>query len=333
MRPLPLVLLLSAALAGCGDKRFLLDRSVPAKTGVIAAELVRYGLSPVQTQCTGRALAERLSVWELRQLGAALAQRRSGGEAGPPDLWAIIPQIRHQAIGTKIAEALGGCGIAQDRPAARTPAAPAPSGPQPVPQKDTQPDSRQDSPQDPGPHPEQQASRAPALASPPAQSPSAPPPPSADGKLQNGPSDYRPSEALLQALEAYERSDYAAAVRLARNASEGGDSGAQQFLGGLYAAGQGVRADVGRAVHYYALAAEQGWSEAMNNLAKAYETGFGIGRDPVEALKWYLLASARATEDEGLVAANMHGLLARMSLADIERAGALAHQWEAERAR
>jgi TPR repeat protein len=85
------------------------------------------------------------------------------------------------------------------------------------------------------------------------------------------------------------------------------------------------------AVKYYGLAAEQGWSEAMNNLAKAYETGFGIGRDPVQALKWYLLASARATEDEQMVAANMQTLLRGMSMAEIEKGAALAREWEGAR--
>jgi TPR repeat protein len=47
----------------------------------------------------------------------------------------------------------------------------------------------------------------------------------------------------------------------------------------------------------------------MNNLGKALEAGAGVAADPVEALKWYFLASARATEDEQMVARNVQNLL------------------------
>ena len=296
MRSLLLLPLGLAVLSGCGDKRFLLDRSVPTKTAVIASELARYGLAPGQSQCAGRSLATALSVWELRQLSAALAARRGQGEGDAAALLRIVPQIRSTRIASEVARSFETCGI--EAPAL------APTALTELPRPTEAP---------PVEVPE----------------PSAVP----NGKVQNGPSDYRPSETLLQALEAYERGDLAGSARLAKVAADAGDSGAQQFLGGLYAAGQGVRADVPAAVRYYALAAEQGWSEAMNNLAKAYETGFGIPRDRVQALKWYLLASARATEDEKLVAGNMQALLADMNLADIEKAAAMARDWEKARSK
>jgi hypothetical protein len=294
MRLLLLPLLALAALPGCTIKRYLLDPSIPTKIAVVGTELARYGLDAPQTQCVGAGLAARLSVWELRQLRDALAAQRSGAGAEPDS--AALWQIVPQVRDARMKGEVTRAFETCGISAERLRATVVAELPVPT-----------------------QTER-PAAALP-------------GGKIQNGPSNYEPSESLLRALGAYERGDPASAARLARAAADGGDSGAQQFLGGLYASGQGVRADVPAAVRYYALAAEQGWSEAMNNLAKAYETGLGIGRDPVQALKWYLLASARATEDEEMVAANMQNLLRTLPLGDIEKAGALAREWERARAK
>lgn len=151
--------------------------------------------------------------------------------------------------------------------------------------------------------------------------------------VQNGPAEYHPSDELLAALEAFRSGDLADAARLSKVAAEAGDSGAQQFLGGLYAYGRGVPEDQKEAAKWFALAAAQGWSEAMNNLGLAYANGAGVERDPVEALKWYLLASARATEDREMVAENIRNLVAEMAVEDIQKAAVLANQWERERTR
>ena len=295
MRLLLLPLIPSLSLAGCAGKRHLLDSSVPTKAALIGTELGRHGLDATQSQCVGTSLAVKLSVWELRQLRDGLGSLRSGSSAdtGPTALWQIVPRVRDPRVSGEVTRAFQSCGISVERPRPLLTELPRPTE-----------------------------------AAPPTESAPAPAP---GGKLQNGPSDYEPSENLLQALEAYERKDFPSAARLARAAADGGDSGAQQFLGGLYASGQGVRANVPMAIKFYLMAAEQGWSEAMNNLAKGYETGLGIPRDPVLALKWYLLASARATEDEQMVAANMQNLLQTMALSDIEKAGTLAREWERAR--
>jgi len=144
----------------------------------------------------------------------------------------------------------------------------------------------------------------------------------------NGPADYAPSDDLWAALQAHEKGDFATAARLSQIAADAGDSGAQQFLGGLYAFGQGVAKSPVEAARYYARAAEQGWSEAMVNLGKAYETGEGVPTDPVEALKWYLLASARPTENPELVQGNIRNVSGGLSVTQIEQAAALARAWE-----
>ncbi|HEV2080545.1 MAG TPA: tetratricopeptide repeat protein [Allosphingosinicella sp.] len=288
---LPAVLALGS-LAGC-QKAYLLDQTVPTKTALLTPELARHGLEPSKSQCVAGALASKLSVWQLRELTAALAaQRDSGGAAGVGEaqLWQIVPQIALPKVRSRVTGAFETCGVS--RVASAPAAAPAAS-----------------------------AATVEGTAE------------AAPGKIQNGPANYEPSANLLKALDAYERRDFAGAARLAKAAADSGDSGAQQFLGGLYASGQGVPVDHAAAARYYRLAAEQGWSEAMNNLGKALEAGAGVAADPVEALKWYLLASARATEDEQLVARNVQNLLNGLQPAAVEKARAMAREWEESRRR
>lgn len=294
MRLLLSAVLAVGALAGC-QKAYLLDQSVPTKTALLAPELSRYGLEASKTQCVAGALGSKLSVWQLRELTAALTAQRAGrGASGVSEaqLWHIVPQIALPKVQRRVTRAFESCGVS--RVASAPVAAPQGSGPA-------------------------------------AEGTAAAPPAAAGGKMQNGPVNYEPSVNLLRALDAYERKDFAGSARLAKAAADAGDSGAQQFLGGLYASGQGIPADPAAAARYYRLAAEQGWSEAMNNLGKALETGTGVAADPVEALKWYLLASARATEDEQMVARNVQILIGWLQPAAVEKARAAAREWEEKR--
>jgi len=60
------------------------------------------------------------------------------------------------------------------------------------------------------------------------------------------------------ASDAYEREDYATAVRLLRPLAERGDAAAQFQLGVMYDNGIGVRQNHAEAAKWYRLAAEQG---------------------------------------------------------------------------
>jgi TPR repeat protein len=61
---------------------------------------------------------------------------------------------------------------------------------------------------------------------------------------------------------AYERGDYATALRLIRPLAEQGGAKAQYNLGQMYRDGQGVPQDYAEAVKWYRLAAEQGYADA-----------------------------------------------------------------------
>ena len=91
-------------------------------------------------------------------------------------------------------------------------------------------------------------------------------------------------------VAAYNKNDYAQALKKLGNASEQGNSGAQFYLGNMYEKGKGVAQDYAEAARLYRLAAMQGVSEAQYNLALLYFGGFGVLPDNSEAAKWFRLS-------------------------------------------
>ena len=68
--------------------------------------------------------------------------------------------------------------------------------------------------------------------------------------------------AFEDALAAYNRSDYAEALRLWRALAKQGDASAQDRLADMYYVGDGVPRDDAQAVYWYRKAAEQGFARA-----------------------------------------------------------------------
>ena len=95
----------------------------------------------------------------------------------------------------------------------------------------------------------------------------------------------------LNAEKAYNRGDYATAMRLLRPVAEKGDAKAQKNLGNMYAKGLGVPQDYSAAVSWYRKAADQGNAEAENNLGVMYKNGQGVARDYAAALGWFQKAA------------------------------------------
>ena len=94
-----------------------------------------------------------------------------------------------------------------------------------------------------------------------------------------------------EAVAAYDRGDYATAVRGFLVHAEQGDATAQYKLGVMYNYGEGVPEDDAEAVRWYRLAAEQGHASAQYNLGVMYDYGEGVLKDEAEAVRWYRLAA------------------------------------------
>ncbi len=90
---------------------------------------------------------------------------------------------------------------------------------------------------------------------------------------------------------AYDRSNYATALKVWLPQAKQGDPKAQTYVGEIYEKGLGLEPDYQAAAHWYRKAAEQGYAPAMINLGFLYEKGLGVPQDPVAALNWYRRAS------------------------------------------
>lgn len=86
---------------------------------------------------------------------------------------------------------------------------------------------------------------------------------------------------------AYDRANYASALRVWLPAAQAGDKVAQTYVGEIYEKGLGTPPDFAAAASWYRKAAEQGYVRAQVNLGFLYERGRGVPKDPRLALEWY----------------------------------------------
>jgi uncharacterized protein len=98
-------------------------------------------------------------------------------------------------------------------------------------------------------------------------------------------------DAFRDATAAYQRGDYATALRLIRPLAEQGNASAQSNLGAMYANGLGVAQDYAQAVVWYRKAADQGNALAQFNLGVMYTNGRGVPQDYAQAGVWYRKAA------------------------------------------
>jgi TPR repeat protein len=130
---------------------------------------------------------------------------------------------------------------------------------------------------------------------------------------------------------AYQRGDYATALKLWQPLAAQGNAFAQSNLGFMYDSGQGVKRDLGEAAKWYRLAAEQGNPRAQSNLGSMYAAGEGVPQDYVQAYVWASLAASRfpasAKEDREQTARNHDHIAGLMTPAQIAEAKRLVKAW------
>ena len=103
---------------------------------------------------------------------------------------------------------------------------------------------------------------------------------------------------------AFDRADYATALKIWLPMAQGGDPEAQTYVGEIYEKGLGLAPDYKMAAHWYRLAGEQGLARALINLGNLYEKGLGVTTDKAKALNLYRLA-AGLPDDELLYASTV----------------------------
>jgi hypothetical protein len=90
---------------------------------------------------------------------------------------------------------------------------------------------------------------------------------------------------------AFDRANYATALKVWLPLAEQGDVAAQTYVGEIFEKGLGVQPDYTTAATWYRRAADKGYSRAALNLGNLYERGLGVSRDPAQALGWYRRAA------------------------------------------
>jgi TPR repeat protein len=128
------------------------------------------------------------------------------------------------------------------------------------------------------------------------------------------------------AIAAYDRGDYATAVRLCRPLAEQGDAQAQNALGAMYYNGKGVAQSFKEAVKWYRLSAAQGFLGAQLNLGAMYYEGEGVTEDFGRAHMWLSIAAAQGETS----AVKMRDAVAKeMTAQQLAEAQAMARKCEA----
>ncbi len=125
-------------------------------------------------------------------------------------------------------------------------------------------------------------------------------------------------------MEAYDRGDYATALKEWRPLAEQGIARAQSNLGSMYEYGEGVPQDDKEAARWYRLAADQGYAKAQSNLGLMYEYGEGVPQDDVQARMWLNLAAAQG---DALARINRDRLTQQMTPVQLAEAQRLAREW------
>ena len=132
-----------------------------------------------------------------------------------------------------------------------------------------------------------------------------------------------PTWADYQAGEdAYNRGDFATALREWRPLAEHGNPWAQFNLGQLYIKGHGVPQDYVLARQWFEKAAVQGRAEAQTGLGTMYLTGHGVPQDYQQALLWFRLAAKQGNA----MALTKHGLMYERGNG-VTQDFVLAHKW------
>ncbi|MBV9656422.1 MAG: sel1 repeat family protein [Acetobacteraceae bacterium] len=101
------------------------------------------------------------------------------------------------------------------------------------------------------------------------------------------------AEAADAGQRAFDRGDFAEALRVWQQRANAGDPHAQLGMGALYDLGRGVAQDATAAFGWYMRAARQGLPEAEINVAVMLDSGRGTPHDAEQAALWYARAMLR----------------------------------------
>ena len=124
-------------------------------------------------------------------------------------------------------------------------------------------------------------------------------------------------------LDAYDREDYATALKEWEILAEEGDPSSQYNLGVMYRMGKGVARDDKEAAKWYKLAADQGDAGSQFLLGYMYLNGIGVPQNSLRAHMWVNIAASQGIEG---AASERDNLAKEMTPEDIVLAQQMARE-------
>src|SRR4051794_38492188 len=120
-----------------------------------------------------------------------------------------------------------------------------------------------------------------------------------------------PPASSMQAIEAataaYQKQQYATALKLFEAAAQKGDREAQHTLAFMYRDGKGTRRNDAKAMAWYRKSAEQGYAPAAYNLGLMYAQSEGVKPTPAAAQRWFRRAAGHGSGEEQVKLAEIGG--------------------------
>lgn len=95
---------------------------------------------------------------------------------------------------------------------------------------------------------------------------------------------------------AYDRADYATALKIWLPLAKEGDAEAQAYIGEIYEKGLGIVPDYELAAYWYRKASDQQFTRAQINLGHLYEKGLGVKKNIATAMEYYRMASGLTSD-------------------------------------
>ena len=134
-----------------------------------------------------------------------------------------------------------------------------------------------------------------------------------------------------QGVDAYDRGDFATALKEFKLLARQSNAEAQAKLGIMYSKGLGVPQDYAQAFDWFRRAADQGNPGAQINLGTMYENGKGVIQDYVRAHMWFNLAVSKLPLRSGSRYVANYGrsrVTIKMTKGQIAEAQRMAREWK-----
>jgi TPR repeat protein len=114
------------------------------------------------------------------------------------------------------------------------------------------------------------------------------------------------SADVRAAAAAYDRRDFASALKVLSPKAEAGDPVAQYFAGIMNLRGEGIARNPTAGVRLLRMSATAGIADAQNFMAAFYRRGDHVPRDYAQAMNWYVLAAKQNYKNAQYWIALMH---------------------------